>query len=107
MPNDGEPLQRGEARVIAPPREVMREVVERPPVRSRWLFWEIVEEAGRVPASSHRSLCHGRGDGFYGPRSFGPHPVGHRPSFDPNDLDAKGPASAEAGHLTSRWSRHP
>ncbi len=78
-----------ERRVVAPPREVVREVVvERPVVRSRRVVREIVEERPVVyrirPAV--REVVVER-NSFHGPRRFGPRPVGYGygPAFDPYD----------------------
>lgn len=76
-----------ERRVVAPPREVVREVVvERPVVRPRRVVREVVEERPVVyrprPVVREVLVEH---DGFYGPRRFGPRPVGYGPAFDPYD----------------------
>jgi hypothetical protein len=80
-----------ERRVVAPPREVVREViVERPGVRPRRIVREIVEERPVVyrPRPVVREVVVER-DGFHGPHRFGPHPVGYgygyRPAFHPYD----------------------
>ncbi len=78
-----------ERRVVAPPREIVREVVvERPVVRPRRIVREVVEERPVVyrPRPVVREVVVER-DGFYGPRRFGPRPVGYgyRPAFDPYD----------------------
>ncbi|MHB2208623.1 hypothetical protein [Methylobacterium sp. CM6257] len=77
-----------ERRVVAPPREVVREVVvERPVVRPRRVVREIVEERPVIrPRPVVREVVVER-DGFYGPHRFGPRPVGYGygPGFDPYD----------------------
>jgi hypothetical protein len=78
-----------ERRIVAPPREVVREViVERPVVRPRRIVREVVEERPIVyrPRPVVREVVVER-DGFYGPRRFGPRPVGYGygPAFDPYD----------------------
>ncbi|CAO4136639.1 hypothetical protein [Methylorubrum extorquens] len=78
-----------ERRIVAPPREVVREVVvERPVVRSRRIVREVVEERPVVyrPRPVVREVVVER-DGFHGPRRFGPRPVGYGygPAFDPYD----------------------
>lgn len=78
-----------ERRVVAPPREVVREVVvERPVVRPRRIVREIVEERPVVyrPRPIVREVVVER-DGFHAPRRFGPRPVGYGygPAFDPYD----------------------
>lgn len=78
-----------ERRVVAPPREVVREVVvERPVVRPRRIVREVIEERPVVyrPRPVVREVVMER-DGFYGPRRFGPRPVGYGfgPSFGPYD----------------------
>ena len=78
-----------ERRVVVPPREVVREVVvERPVVRPRRVVREIVEERPVVyrPRPVVRDVVVEH-NGFYGPRRFGPRPVGYGygPAFDPYD----------------------
>lgn len=76
-----------ERRVVVPPREVVREVVvERPVVRPRRIVREVVEERPVVfrPRPLVREVVVER-DGFYGPRRFGPRPVGYGPAFGPYD----------------------
>jgi hypothetical protein len=78
-----------ERRVVVPPREVVREVVvERPVVRPRRIVREIVEEPPVVyrPRPVVRDVVVER-DGYYGPRRFGPRPVGYGygPAYDPYD----------------------
>ncbi|PIK73800.1 hypothetical protein CS379_06315, partial [Methylobacterium frigidaeris] len=73
-------------RVVVPQREVVREVVvERP---ARRVVREVVEERPVVyrPRPVVRDVVVER-DGYYGPRRFGPRPVGYGygPAFDPYD----------------------
>ncbi|GJD64685.1 hypothetical protein MPEAHAMD_4870 [Methylobacterium frigidaeris] len=75
-----------ERRVVVPQREVVREVVvERP---ARRVVREVVEERPVVyrPRPVVRDVVVER-DGYYGPRRFGPRPVGYGygPAFDPYD----------------------
>jgi hypothetical protein len=78
-----------ERRVVAVPREVIREViVERPVVRSRRVVREVIEE--RPAAYRLRPVVREvvvERDGFHGPGRFGPRPVGYGygPAFDPYD----------------------
>jgi len=76
-----------ERRVVAPPREIVREViVKRPVARPRRVVREVIEERPVVyrPQPVVREVVVER-DGFYGPRRFGPRPVGYGygPDFDP------------------------
>ena len=78
-----------ERRIVAPPREVVREVVvERPVVRPRRIVREVIEErpVAYRPRPVVRDVVVER-EGFYGPRRFGPRPVGYGygPAFDPYD----------------------
>jgi hypothetical protein len=77
-----------ERRVIVSPREVVREVVERPITPPRRIVREVVEERPVVyrPRPVVREVVVER-DGFYGPHRFGPRPVGYgyRPAYDPYD----------------------
>lgn len=78
-----------ERRIVAPPREVVREVVvERPVARPRRIVREVIEErpVAYRPRPMVREVVVER-EGFYGPRRFGPRPVGfgYGPAFDPYD----------------------
>jgi len=94
-----------ERRLVAPPREVVREVIverpvvrprpvvrevieERPVIRPRRIVREVVEERPVVyrPRPVVREVVVER-DGFHAPRRFGPRPVGYGygPAFDPYD----------------------
>lgn len=78
-----------ERRIVVPPREVVREVVvERPVVPPRRIVREVIEEPPVVyrPRPVVREVVVEQ-DGFYGPRRFGPRPVGYGygPAYDPYD----------------------
>jgi hypothetical protein len=81
-----------ERRVVAAPREVIRDViVERPVVRPRRVVRVVREVIEERPVAYRlrpvvREVVVER-DGFHGPGRFGPRPVGYGygPAFDPYD----------------------
>ncbi|KQP40645.1 hypothetical protein ASF49_20785 [Methylobacterium sp. Leaf104] len=77
-----------ERRVVLPPREIVREVVVERPAPPRRIVREVIEEPPVVyrPRPVVRDVVVER-EGFYGPRRFGPRPVGYGygPAYDPYD----------------------
>jgi hypothetical protein len=78
-----------ERRVVVPPRDTVREViVERPVVPPRRFVREVIEEPPVVyrPRPAVRDVVVER-EVVYGPRRFGPRPVGYGdgPAYDPYD----------------------
>ncbi|MGU3359095.1 hypothetical protein ACLBWX_02050 [Methylobacterium sp. M6A4_1b] len=76
-----------ERHVLLPPREIVREVVVERPAPRR-IVREVIEEPPVVyrPRPVVRDVVVER-EGVYGPRRFGPRPVGYGygPAYDPYD----------------------